>query len=289
MNEHNPYQTPNSDLTTTNDTNSLPIHHAFDWVRLAWGLFWQKPFVWIVSTFLLWVVTLLLVMAMMNVLPLFVLIKVYLLFVYYVSVVFMAKLQYTARTGDMADGMVFISENLKPLTLLFAIVGIMYALYALLFWLIVMGVMMMVVNFSNYEEIHFYLNTSWHSFAFKNLLNNYLVLMIYWVIFLPVIMATVFMPMLVIFDNHKIIPALKLSVKSYIKNIMPLTVYIFMQFVISFVLLYVISHYSVLFLPVLLLVFLPMSFIGISVAYFNIFHIAPFNNNLNQQNIPSDI
>lgn len=288
MNEHNPYQTPNSDLTTPNHSPS--IRHAFDWVRLAWELFWQKPFMWIISTFLWWVVVLLAMIMAFSVLPvLALLVQAYFLFIYYGSVVFIAKAQYTTRTGDMADGMVFMSEKLKSLSLLFAVVAVIFALYGLVIWGVITGLMMLFVKFSHYEQVYFYLNTNWSSFALTNLLNNYLVLAIYWVIFLPVIMATLFMPLLVIFDNYKIKPALRLSFKSYIKNIMPLTVYTLIQFVISFVLLYVIGHYSVLLVPILLLVFFPISLIGIAIAYFNIFHINPFNNNPNQPTIPSDI
>lgn len=290
MNKHNPYQTPNSDLTTLNDFNRLSIRHAFGWMKLAWELFWQKPFMWMVSTFVFWVILALSAIMTASILPtLVMLVQSYFLFVYYGSVIFVAKAQYDKRTVDMVDGMVFISDNLKRLTLLFIIVAVICALYGLLFWLIITGAMMVFVHLSNYEHVYFYLNTDWSSWSLHNLLNNYLVLLIYWVIFLPVIMATIFMSMLVILDNHKITPALKLSFKSYAKNIAPLTVYALVQFMLSFVLLYVISHYSALFLFLLLLVFFPMSLIGIVIAYFNIFHIHPFNHLLNQQHIPSDI
>ncbi|WP_066800261.1 hypothetical protein [Moraxella oblonga] len=282
MNEHNPYQTPNSDLTTPN--HSLSIRHAFDWVRLAWGLFWQKPFMWIISTFLWWVVVLLAMIMAFSVLPVLALVvQAYFLFIYYGSVVFIAKAKYTARTVDMADGMVFMSENLKSFTLLFAIIAVIYAVYGLMLWGVITGLMMLFVKFSHYEQVYFYLNTNWSSFALTNLLNNYLVLAIYWVIFLPVIMATLFMPLLVIFDNYKIKPALRLSFKSYLKNITPLTVYVLIQFVISFVLLYA-TGYLALFALMLFLVFFPMSLMGISIAYFDIFHISPNHSQLNQQN-----
>lgn len=282
MNEHNPYQTPNSDLTTPN--HSLSIRHAFNWVRLAWELFWQKPFMWMISTFLLWVVVLLSMIMAFNVLPLLAfVVQAYLLFVYYVSTGFVSKAQYTARTVDMADGMVFMSENLKSFTLLFAVIAVIYALYGLVLWGAITGVMMLVIKFSNYEQIHFYLNTNWLPLTFTNLINNYTVVAIYWLAFLPVMMATLFTPMLVIIEKYPIKSALRLSFKSYAKNIMPLTFYMAIQFVISFVLLYT-TGYLALFAVMLFLVFFPISLMGISIAYFDIFHISPNHSQLNQQN-----
>jgi uncharacterized membrane protein/ribosomal protein L32 len=215
--EPNPYTAPEADLVEPMEGEMDGPHgvgagHGWAWIVKGWWHFKQSPIAWI----LVLVIWFLLAMVI-SLVPLLGAIAVNLM-----TPVITAGLMYGCREqdegGDFAISHMFagFSNNAGQLVL----VGLFYFL---LMMLIVGGIMVIFVGSIGLGAMA---TQDPDAMAMAFLAPGFITaILVAFLLFIPVIMAYIFAPALVILDDVNAFTAMKLSFVGSLKNMMPLTVY----------------------------------------------------------------
>ena len=201
----NPYQVPQADITPAvlpgyHEPRNCPAGRGLAWILEGWSLYRLSPLLWIAA--FLW-------------LCLFVFTASFIpfastLFMPVVSAGIYEMVRQATLTGTVELKHLFagFKQRLGPLMML----GVLSTVIALLYLIPAGVVMILTINLTNPTA----------SFNLENLL---LVSALLGLTFVPMIMATWFAPLLVMFENLSPMAALKTSFKASLVNIWPLTVY----------------------------------------------------------------
>lgn len=239
----NPYQVPQADITPEpapgyHQPRSCPAGRGVAWILEAWSLYRMSPLLWIVA--LLWMVTFL-ILASFIPFASTLLMPVVSAGVY--EMVRQATLTGTVEARNLFEG---FRQRLGPLIIL----GVLSTLLTLLCVVPAGLVMGLTLNLTNPLD----------SLSLETLLVFSAVLGL---AFIPLIMATWFAPLLVMFENLSPTSALKTSFRACLANIWPMTVY---GLVMPLVLII-----GLLALGVGLLVAIPLLWLSVYTAYHDIF------------------
>lgn len=259
----NPYQIPKSDITVNNaNFYKLSIKYGVKLLLLAWRLFWQAPFLWIGLSIVFWIIT-----ASLLITPYLSLFIIPIAFLYINTIYYLSYQLYHKKPASIGDCIIFISNHTVKLMVILIIIPLMsIALYSVLF-AIIWGLMWVYEQlFDNVVFLNFWIRIEPNTPKMYVWLGS---MFVSWILLQPIIMATLFSPMLILFKNQKPLQALLPSFKAYFINILPLVLYSFISLcliaMIGILLLYQ-GMFIVLILPLL-----PIIFIGFLIAYCQIF------------------
>lgn len=255
MEQYNPYQAPQSswedeqanDFELLDEPNSLSAGSGFAWIGEAWQIFMARPLLWIGLIFTY--IGFLFVMMLLSIIP-------FVGFVVNVAIgimlpMLMAGVYYIAYGidndeevgfGDVA--IAFSQGKLKDFFLLW--------LWNFLLTL-AMGASIAILAIA----------FGFSSEAVQNSLISILLFLILLAFFIPILMMSIFSPILILFHDLEAWEAMKLSFKGCIKNILP-----FLLNGIAFSLLFIVGFIT---LGLGFFVIAPMMMICIYVAYRQIF------------------
>jgi uncharacterized membrane protein len=215
--EANPYTAPEADLVEPMEgemdgPHGVSAGHGWAWIVKGWWRFKQAPIAWI----LVLVIWFLLAMVV-SLVPLLGAIAVNLM-----TPVITAGLMYGCREQDEGEDFVIshmfagFSNNAGQLVL----VGLFYFL---LMMLIVGGIMVIFVGSIGLGAMA---TQDPDAMAMAFLTPGFITaILVAFLLFIPVIMAYIFAPALVILDDVNAFTAMKLSFVGSLKNMLPLTVY----------------------------------------------------------------
>ncbi|VAW96021.1 hypothetical protein MNBD_GAMMA22-827 [hydrothermal vent metagenome] len=234
MNDSNPFQTPESDVSptpantanTNNKTivcNTVAALNGANWVIDGFRNFAINPFSWLLVVFLY-----LLMLGTLSILPFISIISTI------IAPIFMAGLMIIAKENkynssfsinNLFDGFRLNGGKLAGLG------AIYFGMIILLF--MVLGIIALVVLFGNIENIESFADPS--NFTPNTALIFLLFILIALAVMIPIIMAFWFAPALVIFHDIEIFDAIKLSFTGCIKNVLPYLIYSLVYIVVYFV------------------------------------------------------
>lgn len=258
MNDQNPYQAPDSNLTdgqsgqdvdlAITGIHSKPALAGWNWIKSAFGIFKQSPLIWILLVIIWFVIN-----VVAQIIPIIGGLAVSLLYAVFIAG-FMHGCVALERNEELEIGHLFagFKQNVGPL------IGL-GACYLLVF--VVIGIVVGGLMFGSLAT----LDSNDPAAVLEGMLSSSAVtiFLIAIAIFIPIMMAFWFAPMLIALGNVSIMNALKMSFMGCIKNILP--------FLVSGIVITVLGILASI--PVFLgwLVLAPMLFIMFYTAYRDIY------------------
>lgn len=265
MDNHNPYQQPNSHTITHNNStlNHLPIISGIKWLLLAWQLFWLHPIMYMVLSLACWLVVIALAMTVYLsplILPV--------LFFYITAIYFLSYQTYHKKPAHVGDWMVLVSEKFISLISIVLLAILTFSLFICVILSIIYGILLGYNKWTN-NDVYFNI---WFNIP-PNTPIIYLVILatfMLWIVLNPIIMTTLFSPMLILFESKKPFITLSSSFQAYFANFLPLTLYSFLSLVLLSAMGITLMYHGMFILLSLLI--LPIIFIGFLAAYCQIFN-----------------
>ncbi|WAJ72180.1 BPSS1780 family membrane protein [Catenovulum adriaticum] len=223
--ETNPYQAPESDLETGTPEQNLqfgepqkkPTGHGWQWIKSGFDLFKRSPGGWILT-----MVVGFLIMLAINIIPI-----VGNIIIMLTTYVWTAGIMYGCSQLEQGSkfklSYLFAGFKLAPGKLI--ALSVVLGLFGFVIALACLGTVYIDMLSGNAEQ----------PFAGQNATSILISILIMVALYVPLMMAAWFAPLLVIFHNYSVFSALKSSFFACLKNLMPFLVYGLIGFLLLFV------------------------------------------------------